>query len=69
MVKWVWDIDERKCINISAMDMLVIHKLEQDEKYTLYASLKGKEEVIIPIVRSSNIGILKDKIRTIIAEG
>ena len=62
MVKWVWDIDERICVNASAIKYFEI--IEQISGHILYARL---EKESITIAESSDLGILKDKIRTIIA--
>jgi len=68
MVKWIWDIDERICINVAAIKYFeIVKQYEGDEEDRLWACIgKGIDSKIF-IAQSPDIGILKDKIRTIIA--
>ncbi len=63
MAKWVWDIDERICVNVTSIMFFEI--LEHPPEYTLSAILTDK--MSITIAESPDLGILKDKIRTIIS--
>ena len=60
MVKWVWDIDEKICINVAAIKYFEI------TGNILYAMTDDNKAIVIS--ESPDLGILKDKIRTIIAE-
>ena len=58
-------MDEEICINVSKIEYLKIHSCYGEQGiYGLSASLKDNA---IRIAKSPDIGILKDKIRTIIA--
>ena len=59
MVKWVWDISETICINVCAIKHFEI------TGNILYAMTDENKAIVI--AESPDLGILKDKIRAIIA--
>ena len=59
VTKWVWDIGETICINVYTIKYFEI------TGNILYAMTDENKAIVI--YESSNLGILKDKIRTIIA--
>ena len=65
MTKWVWDISEKICINISEIQYFEI--TEFNGLYELFAVISDFNDKL-KIVQSQDLGILKDKIRTIISE-
>ncbi len=62
MAKWVWNIDEKICINVSAISYFGID--DSVEGIFLYAIFNNEK---VRIAKAPGVGILKDKIRSIIS--